>query len=221
MGGVLGIIVRQIHWIILIWSGYKAFEYQELAKRDAEKIEQRMQIDQRKIKAARKEQELLRNFQENLEASKQRVEEVAQQIESVQRQLPNSISDTEILDSFMSEANSINIKNIFLTPQDEDNRGFYFAKTYQFKGRGTYLQFMIFFERLSQLDRILNVQDITLKVTGEKKKGRFQMVDMETNIEAYRYNAAYREDRGIKEIEEKFKKGKKKGRKAPRKRGKK
>lgn len=204
MKGLFGILVRHFHWLILlkagvdVWSVYNHHNEQVDAKRsviDSQKIQ---------IKRARKDQELLRSFQENLEASKQRVEEVAQQIEEVQKQLPNSISDTVILDSFMNEANSINIKNVFLTPKAEENRGFYFAKDYQFKGVGTYLQFMIFFERIGNLDRILNVREMNLNVASGKKKGRFQMIEVDTTVEAYRYNAAHKEDRGIKEIEEQF-----------------
>ncbi len=157
------------------------------------------------IKKKQKEKEDLKTYYADIQEAKGRIEKVAQEIEKLQKQLPSNISDTDNLDLISNVASNLNIKIPFLTPGEEEEKGFYLTKKYTFKGRGTFLQFLIFLEKLGASERILNVSSLKLSKVLEKQKGRFQLIDGEVVIEAYRYNNAYKEDRGIDEIEKKFK----------------
>jgi Tfp pilus assembly protein PilO len=64
---------------------------------------------------------------------------------------------------------------------------------------------MIYFERISNSERLINIQSLSLTPVSEKQKGRFQMLTLSANFESFRYNSAYREDTGIERIEEQFK----------------
>ena len=208
MNSILSFFIKQAHWIIILnsfWGFYNDYTaHEEAVEREKGKID----VIKNKIKRKERDLELLESFKRDLENSKRKVESVASQIEKVQRQLPNSISDPEILDVFHSEAKLVNIKRIGLNPKDEKNHGFYYSKRYGFQGTGTFLQFLVFFERLSNRERILNISRLEVKNSEGKQKGRFQLVDMNAELEAYRYNKDYREDSGIRAIESKFKGGK-------------
>ena len=67
---------------------------------------------------------------------------------------------------------------------------------------------LIFFERLSNRERIFNISKLSVQNSSDKQKGRFQLVNMDAKLEAYMYNKDYQEDTGIGEIESKFKNGK-------------
>jgi Tfp pilus assembly protein PilO len=90
-------------------------------------------------------------------------------------------------------------------PDKEEAKGFYVARKYKFKAKATYLQFLIMFEKIAENQRILNISDLYFKKLEQPQRSKFQLIDGEFNLEAYRYNSAYKEDRGIEEIEKQFK----------------
>jgi hypothetical protein len=61
------------------------------------------------------------------------------------------------------------------------------------------------FEKIAENQRILNISDLYFKKLEQPQRSKFQLIDGEFNLEAYRYNSAYKEDRGIEEIEKQFK----------------
>lgn len=126
-----------------------------------------------------------------------RVEEVAKNIEAVQKQLPPTTNDTEIISFFNQEMNSLNIKESNLIPGVEGPSTYFIAKNYDLKAKGTFLQFLIFFERISTASRIYNISEFTMKVAAGGRKGRFQMLDGTAKIQAYRYNPDFTVDRGF------------------------
>ncbi|MFZ4713040.1 MAG: type 4a pilus biogenesis protein PilO [Bacteriovoracaceae bacterium] len=200
----LEIIVKNFHWLIILntaWGYWTRLEEHNLAL--AQVQEQKPGIEE-KIKVTNKKNDEAKIFLANLEVSKKRVMEVAAQIEQVQRQLPSSTNDTEILDFFSSEAKQLNI-NAGLNPASEETRDFYIAKKYNIDAKGTFLQFLIYFERISSSERLINVQSVKITPLSEKQKGRFQMLTMNAVVESFRYNTSYREDTGLEQIEEQFK----------------
>ena len=61
----------------------------------------------------------------------------------------------------------------------------------------TFLQFLIFFERVGNASRIYNLQNLKLSAVNERKRGRFQVLKGEAQIQAYRYNPEFKVDRGF------------------------
>lgn len=165
------------------------------------------QIPVLQIQITKKEKQKndLKDYYRDIEEAKGRIEKVAIEIEKLQKQLPNTVSDTENLDLISNMASTINIKNPFLTPTEEEEKGFYVTKKYVFKGRGTFLQFLILLEKIGNSERILNIHSLKFSKVSEKQKGRFQLIDGELEIESYRHNPKFKEERGIDEIEKKFK----------------
>lgn len=156
---------------------------------------------QAKLQKKQKEKRQLKDYYNDIEEAKQKIELVAAEVEKIQKKFPSEISDTENLMVIKNSAESLNIKNVFLTPSIEENKGFYFIKKYEFKGMGTYLQFLMFFDKISQSEKLLNVRNIKLAKSQTKQRGRFEVIECQAVLEAYRYNPDYKEDRGIEQIE--------------------
>ena len=127
-----------------------------------------------------------------------RVEEVAKNIESVQRQLPAETSDNQILTYLQSEIKALNIKDASFVPGKEEASTYYISKNYDLKAEGTFLQFLIFFERIANADRIYNVNNFKLTSPSEGVRGRFQIISGSGSIQAFRYNPEFKVDREIK-----------------------
>jgi Tfp pilus assembly protein PilO len=75
----------------------------------------------------------------------------------------------------------------------------FFVKKYEMRGYGTFLQFMVFFEKIAENERLLNINEIKLERRAGGQRGRFQVIDAQVIVEAYRYNPSHKEDRGFKE----------------------
>jgi Tfp pilus assembly protein PilO len=178
-----------------------AMEY-EVKVEEINQLTQQIEVAERNIRTANREKRQLEDFQKDIEEARNRVELVAQEVENIQRQLPTNIADTENLGIIRKAAEDINIRNISLSPGREIAQGFYFTKEYEFSAQGTFLQFLIFFERVGESQRILNINNVQISRSQIEQRGRFQLVDVKATIEAYRYNQDHREDRGFTENDE-------------------
>ena len=214
-------LISKIHYFIFIYLAFGVYTHW---LENNEKIESELAqvpVIQNKIRKAKKEKKQLNSYLKDVEAAKGRIELVAKEIENLQKKLPNTIDDTKNLSNIKNIAEQINIKNIYLTPLDEIDKGFYMAKRYNFKASGTYLQFLLLMEKIGAESTILNVKRLFLENVQKKQRGRFQIINGDVIIETYRYNENYKEDRGIQAIENEFKNKTKKKVVKPRKRRKK
>jgi Tfp pilus assembly protein PilO len=164
------------------------------------KQSEKVQIESR-LEKAQKQKKEFNKYAKQVDQIKASIERVAQEIEKMQQQLPNEFEDTTNLENFSSLARRINMKEVYLTPMQEQDKGFYLTKEYELKASGTYLQFLVFIEQLSNLKRIFNIRSINLKLKEMNQKSRYQVVSGVLTIESYKYNTSYKEDRGIDHIE--------------------
>lgn len=194
-------LLGNFHWIIILFTAYNLFVLYEEKVLEIENAKALVSAEQRKIDVNEKKLAEIEKFKKNLEASKERVNEVIKQIEKVQKQLPTDVNDTQVQQLMGGISNDLKIKNPRAIPSTETPNGFYFQKEYEFHARGTFLQFLVFFENLSKAERILNVKELVMARNSEKKQGRYQVLDLMAKVESFRYNVNHRESDGLKEIE--------------------
>ena len=101
-------------------------------------------------------------------------------------------------------AEDVNIKEISISPETDETRAFLIARKYRFKAKATYLQFLIMFEKISESKRILNVAEVNFRKLDQPQRSKFQLIDGEFFLEAYKYNNNYKEDRGLDQLEKQF-----------------
>lgn len=190
-------IISNFHWVLLVYGLYGAWvmydqhdvALQDIAAREAG-IDDEISVAQKKVSEI---QEFIRKSEEY----KTRVEEVARNIEAVQKQLPAETNDSQILSFFQGEISALNIKDASFVPGKEEKSTYFISKEYALKGNGTFLQFLIFFERIGSADRIYNIKELKLINNSPTQKGRFQMISGEGVIQAFRFNPEFRVDRGF------------------------
>lgn len=190
-------LISNAHVFLLLYGLYGVYEKYETHTFELEQVESQfpqIEADIAKNEAKVKE---IQEFVKKADEYKVRVEEVAKNIEAVQRQLPAETNDSQILSFFQKEMSILNIKDPALTPGKETKNVYYIGKDYSLKANGTFLQFLIFLERIGTSDRIYNIKSLKLAVGDGKRKGRFQVINGEVLIEAYRFNPEFRVDRGI------------------------
>ena len=196
--------------MLLAWAFYSGYEVYNENSVKIEGVKERNQIQRAKLKKTERQLKQVKKFQENLEESKSRVKEVVEKISEMQKQLPSDIKDIEVTGKLTDFATMLKMVNPEVTPAVEVNRNFYFSKDYNLDMQGTYLQALIFFEKLENLskqDRILNVKYLKLSVSeSADSRSRFKILDQTTTLEAYRYNEYYDATKDIQEEKNKVKK---------------
>jgi Tfp pilus assembly protein PilO len=193
--------IASLHIFIFLYGAYTTWIlYDEHTIRLAD-LEGQFSGVQDDIIKTKKKVKAIQEFQKSTEESKIRVEEVAKNIEAAQRQLPAEINDSQILSYFNQEISSLNIKDPVTKPGSEKMSTYFISKDYIVSVNGTFLQLLIFFERIASSDRIYNVRNLKLINNQSGNRGRFQMISGEFIIEAFRYNPNFKVERGFENVE--------------------
>ncbi len=199
-------ILTNVHLIIILVAAFFAWEKYDEHTQRMEMLEGRVPVLQNSIASSKRQLKSLQKYYKDIEAAKKRIEVVALEVEKRQKQFPNEISDPKNLQLFSDAAKELNMKDVYLNPEREDIQGFYITKEYALKASGTFLQFLIFLEKIEAQTQLFNIKSIEFTQTNKRQKGRYQLINGDIKILAYKYNSGYREDRGFDKIEEDFKK---------------
>ena len=200
-------LLKNLHWMIIAYAAFELYTLYTEANDRLLDLESRQEVQRNELAKNKKVQREIANYYKNIEEEKIKIERVASEIEKMQQLLPSEISDSDNINLLRKMADDINIKEMSIAPEAELDRGFYLARRYRIKAKATFLQFLIMFEKIAENKRILNVGESSFKKTDLPQRSKFQVIEGDMVIEAYRYNANYKEDRGIDEIEQQFKEG--------------
>ncbi len=189
--------ISNLHFVIVLyglWGAWLSYDEHSIKMEDLNhqfpSVEAEIVMNQKKVKE-------IQDFVKKAEESKVRVEEVAKNIESAQKQLPADINDNQILTFLNQEISALNIKDPQITPGRENTSTYFISKEYVIKAKGTFLQFLIFLERIGNATRIYNVKSLKLVNPDASQRGRFQLIVGDGVIEAFRYNPDFKVDRGF------------------------
>jgi Tfp pilus assembly protein PilO len=194
-------LIANIHYIILFYAIYGFYTSYDEHLLKVEGIRAELPSLQVEIQKNKKKVAEIDEFKKKTEEYKARVETAAKNIEAVQKQLPSDISDSSILQIFNNEFGFLNIKDPSITPGQEVESTYFISKDYSLKAKGTFLQFLIFFERLDNAARIFNIKSIKLVNHDSGQKGRFQMIGGEAVIQAFRFNPKFKVERGFEQTD--------------------
>lgn len=201
-------LLKNLHWFIIAYAGFSLYTMYTEADERLLNIEAQQDVQKAELSKNKKIQNEISNYYKNIEEEKLKIERVASEIEKMQQLLPSEISDSENINLLRKMGDDVNIKEMSVTPEAESDRGFYYARRYKVYAKATFLQFLIMFEKIAENKRILNVSDSSFKKSEQPQRSKFQVIEGEMIIEAYRYNPNFKEDRGIDKIEQDFKDGK-------------
>lgn len=201
-------LLKNLHWMIIAYACFELYTMYTEANERLLNIESQEEVQKIELIKNKKIQREISNYYKNIEEEKLKIERVASEIEKMQQLLPSEISDSDNINLLRKMGDDINIKEMSIAPEVESDRGFFYARRYRIKAKATYLQFLIMFEKIAENKRILNVGESSFKKSEQPQRSKFQVIEGEMIIEAYRYNANFKEDRGIEKIEQDFKNGK-------------
>ncbi len=186
-------ILPHLHWILLLYGGWSFFEAYEDYEVNLQMAETQLSSVEASLMAKKRRVQEIESYQKRMEESEEDLKKVEVELEKLKASLISDGEQTEVLQDLSNEGKALNMQNLSFNPKQKISKGLYFINAMEMKATGTYLQMLIFFERLGHADRIYNIS--SLKLIGEKGKtvGRLNFVEMDTIIETYQYNENFKD----------------------------
>lgn len=168
-----------------LYALYGAYDFWLSDTGELSRLDRRIQPLIRDVAALNEQMSKSEEFIRKQQTVRKELDEMEAQIKAFQKRLPNEFSDTEIFQLIADEVDTINMISDELVPGKVLTYDFYEGKAYELRAKGTFLQFLVLLERLSQKDRVMDVHDIVLKPSSNE--GGFQILEGSMNLEAFRY----------------------------------
>lgn len=183
------VVVFGGYWY-LVFAGRRA----ETAMLDAKIGELRTQLDTKT------------NLVANLDAVRTAVRELTAQVRQAEQRLPDQKEIPELLSSVSSAGRESGLEVMLFRQKPERYQDFYAEVPVDVLVRGNYHQVATFFDRVGQLDRIVNVGDISMRLP--KEEGSAMIVDTACSAVTFRFLDEEERARIAKEKAEQQKKAK-------------
>ena len=180
-------IVSNIHFFILAFFIFKAYEeYTEHQEKfdsyQVSKVNLQSQIEKKA-----KDKTMVKEFLNNVDVAEAKVKEISKKLETLKKRLPSptEISEEEDMSLLTKITHNLNMKNVNIASEEEENKGSYTIKRYNLQVTGTYLQYLIFLEKMSEFERLINIQSVLLEIPQKKARSRYQLLNTRTIVESF------------------------------------
>jgi len=107
----------------------------------------------------------------NIENFRQELRDMQEQFKDALKQLPNSSEIPALLSNISSLAQESGLEITLFKPAPELAKGFYADIPVSMKVRGNYHDIGYFFEKIAKLDRIVNIENISMKASRKRGTG--------------------------------------------------
>ncbi len=131
----------------------------------------------------------LQEFAQNIDKIKQDLHEINLQLESALEHMPRTFNLSELLRKLNLLAENSGIDLASFRPRRSNERKentFYSTISIEFDIRGTFAQTLVFFDQLSRLKRIVNIETLSMKAIDVQKSGPL-MASTQAVIRTYRF----------------------------------
>jgi Tfp pilus assembly protein PilO len=148
--------------------------------------EESIKVSQDSIKTLEGKIEEAKRFEKEYVAKRAQYRALVNELIAVQGVLPKQFILPDIIDDILREARRLELDITTMTPDPkEDPKEFYSSLGFSLDVRGTYLQFLIFMERLTTMKRLFSVVGANINREGEAfaKYGGRQGLFIRTKLE--------------------------------------
>jgi len=187
--------------VALVFGGYWSFVY---SGRRAE-----MTATLAKIENLRGQRDDKKKLIANLDAQREAVHDLTLKLRLAEAQLPDRKEIPDLLSSVSSAGRQSGLEILLFRQKDERYQDFYAEVPVEVLVRGNYHQVATFLDRVGQLDRIVNVSDISMKAPRQADDS--MIVETSCSAVTFRFLDEAERARVAKEKAEQAKKGGKKG----------
>lgn len=139
-----------------------------------QKTNQISQIKQENLKLKEKIKQA-EEFQKNLEVKRQELRSLAQELDNMKATLTEGLDVPDFMKMIITEAKKIGLLVQGLKPIGKDNKEHYSEHAFEFSFRGAYVQILAFLDRLSQSQKVIQIDQISIGPQGSQRSKHIEL----------------------------------------------
>jgi Tfp pilus assembly protein PilO len=197
----VNVLVKRIPILLSLYVGFLCVEEYQKILENKENLESRINPMEVNLLKKRKTVQDLKKYFKDIDEAKEKISIVANEFSKIQEKLPSEFDVSKFLADLKDSADRILINRVNFSPKDEKDMGFYYSRMIQVEMTATFLQMIVFLERIQNMKELINVENIRVSEVNEEQKGRYQLVSSVIKLETYRFNDKHSAEKEIKRIE--------------------
>lgn len=184
--------------LLLLVFGYMAWGYYSFETDPASDLGQkRTQLETFKKEGdeTRAKIKKAQEFFRTLEARKAELRKLALELEAVKANLSETLDIPLFIRMVVGEARKVGITVDGIKPTDLAEKDYFVEQTFGLKFHGVYVQFVVFLQRLANLERIVRIGNSSLKPTSTADKN-FVQLEGTIELKTYKYKGSKADEVG-------------------------
>jgi Tfp pilus assembly protein PilO len=179
--------------LYMIYLGYDFYSFNTSAESPLQ--QKQAQIDSVKteinnLNAKVKEAE---EFIKNLEIKKLKLRTMASQLSEMKATVSEHLDIPMFIKMIVTEAKKVGITVVKINPTVEKKQEFYVEQPFELGFRGVYVQLLVFLERLSNVQKIVRVDDFSIRPTA-RSDSRYVELEGSLILKVYKYYSSKADD---------------------------
>jgi Tfp pilus assembly protein PilO len=165
-------LLLKLKWstvIVLIAVGV-GLTYYMLDQTEIERREQSIESAKGEISSLERKIQEAKEFEKQFEEKKRRYAELVKQLQALQGALPKEFLLPDLLSDLLGEAKQLELEVTKFKPDEKETPGeLYTSLGFDLDMRGTFLQFLVFLDRMATMKRLVTVQKIVIDKDDSRK----------------------------------------------------
>lgn len=178
-----------LNLIFIVLLGYFAWDYYSFAHDPASPLgTKQAEIEQKKADIATMEKKIAeaKTFYQNLERKREELRKLSTELATMKSTLTEDNDIPAFMKMTLSDAKRVGLMVTSLSPLPSVTKQFYVEQPFDLSFQGVYLQLIAFLDRLAQAERIVRVDDFTVKPRGTSARAS-KFVELEGTIKIRSY----------------------------------
>lgn len=180
--------------IAVAFLGFTAFQHWQFLNSPDSDLNQRIaqvQSMEKEIAKAKERKRQAEQFYRTLEQKRAEVRLLASQLQNMRATLSDDVDVGGFLKTVITEAKKVGLKVLSFRPSTTETKNEYYAETqFLLRFQGLFVQALVFLNRISELDRIVRVENYKITPTGVGSNDRFTELEGQITLSTYRYAAS-------------------------------
>lgn len=178
--------------IIAAGIGIAGYEFYSFYSSDVPEMEAKRTASDRELTNRKSELRRLQEFAQNIEVIKQELRELNLQLESALEHMPRTFNLAGLLRKLTMLAQNSGLELSTFRPKEKEEKvdgAFYSVIGIDFETRGTYTQTLVFFDQISRLKRIINIDEVAMNTAeGSAQRAGNTVLSTKAVVRTYRFS---------------------------------
>ncbi len=178
---------------LLIVSGcfYSGYDFYNFYSEDLPKMKVEQDAKARELASVQAELVHFQSFVKNIESVKHELKELNLQLESALESMPRTLNLSGLLRNLTQIADNSGVEVQAFKPrkvEEKEENKFYSTISIDCQMKGSFTRMLVFFDQVSRLKRILNVDAIKMRVPQERlARSSGVNAEIDLTLKAYRF----------------------------------